>query len=508
MSYNFQSMEKSPVIVVVGHIDHGKSTLLDYIRKTKITESEAGGITQRISAYEIEHQQKKMTLIDTPGHEAFSAMREQGALAADLAILVVSAEEGVKPQTLEAKATIEKNQLPYIVAINKIDKPTANLETTKKSLAENGIYLEGRGGEVPVAAISAKTGQGVPELLDLILLATEMAALKKDRPAETAGADWLAEGFILEVQTSPQQGVTAVAIIRRGALRRGDYLGAANDDCFRIKKLEDWRGAEAEVLTASSPAMIFGWKTPPAPGARWYSAATKDWLAEKIKPADGLPPPPARPAPAADQPASDGEKEKIVPVIIKTQTFGSRLAVEKEIGKISVPNLKIQILDSGIGALTENDIKLARASGAIVVGFQVKIEKAAADLAIKNQTTYGVFDIIYKLNEWLEAELGRRRPRIEVEIIIGSAKIIKLFSQTKNKQVVGGLVLEGKISNRRAVRVKRRGADLGAGEILELQQQQTAVKEVDKGKQFGALVETRHALAAGDVLEILEIERK
>ena len=228
----------------------------------------------------------------------------------------------------------------------------------------------------------------------------------------------------------------------------------------------------------------------------------------KIKPADGLPTPPARPVPAADQPASDGEKEKIVPVIVKTQTFGSRSAVEKEIGKISVPNLKIQILDSGIGALTENDIKLARASGAIVVGFQVKIEKAAADLAIKNQTTYGVFDIIYKLNEWLEAELGRRRPRIEVEIIIGSAKIIKLFSQTKNKQVVGGLVLEGKISNRRAVRVKRRGADLGAGEILELQQQQTAVKEVEKGKQFGALVETRHALAAGDVLEILEIERK
>jgi len=254
MSYNFQSMEKSPVIVVVGHIDHGKSTLLDYIRKTKITESEAGGITQRISAYEIEHQQKKMTFIDTPGHEAFSAMREQGALAADLAILVVSAEEGVKPQTLEAKATIEKNQLPYIVAINKIDKPTANLETTKKSLAENGIYLEGRGGEVPVAAISAKTGQGVPELLDLILLATEMAALKKDRPAETAGADWLAEGFILEVQTSPQQGVTAVAIIRRGpAPRRLSRCGQRRlfpDQ--KIGRLARWRSGSFDRVQSGN----------------------------------------------------------------------------------------------------------------------------------------------------------------------------------------------------------------------------------------------------------------
>ena len=497
-------MEKSPVIVVVGHIDHGKSTLLDYIRKTNTVENEAGGITQQISAYEINHQQKKITFIDTPGHEAFSAMREQGARAADLAILVVSAEEGVKPQTLEAKATIEKNQLPYIVAINKIDQPTANLEATKKSLAENGIYLEGLGGEVPFTAISAKTGQGISELLDLILLAAEMAALKKEKTNETDAADWLAEGFILEAQTSPQRGVTAAAIVRRGVLRRGDYLGAENSDCFRIKKLEDWHGRETEILTASSPAVIFGWKTAPAPGARWYSAAAKDQLMKKIKSSDVS-------GPAADKlpsAATANENEKIMPLIIKANTLGSLRAVEKEIGKISVPNLKIQILDSGIGALTENDFKLARATGALVIGFQIKIEKAAEDLALKNQTTYGLFEIIYKLNEWLETELERRRPRIEVEIIIGSAKIIKLFSQTKNKQVVGGLVLDGKISNRRAVRVRRRGADLGAGEILELQQQQTAVKEVEKGKQFGALVEMRHTLAPGDILEILEIERK
>lgn len=490
-------MERSPVIVVMGHIDHGKSTLLDYIRKTNVAEREAGGITQRVNAYEISHHQKNITFIDTPGHEAFSAMREQGAAAADIAILVISVEDGVKPQTLEAKTAIEKNHLPYIVAINKIDKPTANLEWAKRNLTENGIYLEGLGGEAPWAAISAKTGQGVPELLDLVLLVAELAELKKDdrRPAE---------GYILEARVDPKQGITATVIIRDGTLRRGNYL-AVGGDCFRAKKLENFRGENAVTLTAASPAVILGWKIVPPAGARWRAGVNKT-EAESLTEATDVSYP--QKFHSVTQTLDNGE-EKMVPLVIKADTLGALEAIKKEVRKLTVPGVKIKILEAGIGAITESDIKMSSAAAdAIIVGFNVKIEKAVKDLAAKYQISCGTFDIIYKLSEWLEMELARRRPVIEEEMVIGTAKIIKLFSQTKNKQIVGGLVIDGRIASGRKTRIKRRDAEIGEGEILELRQQQTAVSEMEKGKQFGALIESRVALAAGDRLEILEIEKK
>jgi len=512
-------MEKPPVIVIVGHIDHGKSTLLDYIRKTKVVEGEAGsprveagGITQQVSAYEITHQGKNITFIDTPGHEAFSAMRGQGVAAADLAVLIVSAEEGVKPQTLEARATIEEYQLPYLVAINKIDRPAANVELTKKSLAENGIYLEGMGGEVPCVAISAKTGAGVPELLDLILLAAEMAMIKNEKQKLDPN---LSDGFILEAQINPKRGITATAIIKNGTLHSGDYLTTLDHDCFRIKKLENFRGEEVPALSASSPTIVLGWKTVPPAGARWYAATAKTAIEKLIKNT------PNRVKKITQSGAGgiamvENENEKVIPIVIKAQTLGMLQAVEKEIKKIAVAGVKIQVLDARLGDINENDIKLISATTRlnkikiqpIVVGFQVKIEKVAADLMLKYQTVGRTFDVIYKLGEWLIEELTRQRPRIEVEVMVGAAKVVKLFSVTKNKQIIGGLVLEGKIVNRKKVHIKRRGAVIGEGEILELQQQQMVVKEMEKGKQFGALVETRYTLAVGDVLEILEIEIK
>lgn len=497
MRYNFRPMERPPVIVVLGHIDHGKSTLLDYIRKTKIAEGEAGGITQAMSAYEISHHGKNITFIDTPGHEAFSSMREHGVAAADIAILVVSAEDGAKAQTLEAKTAIEQNQLPYVVAISKIDKPNANPERIKQHLSENGILLEGFGGTVPWVAISAKTGAGVSELLDLLLIVAEVAGLKKGRQDKT-------ESFILEARTDSKKGIAATVIIRGGLLRRGDYL-VGDDVCFRVRKLENFLGQDISELAEGRPAVIYGWSAVPAAGARWTSYRSKaEAAASKQTP---LKFPEGSPLQIPKDYPREGEK--VVPLIIKAETPGALAAVKKEVTKLVVPGVKIKIIEAGIGPITENNVKLANVDqNTIIVGFNVKMEKAAKDLAVRRQITQSTFDIIYKLSEWLENELASRRPIVEVETVIGTAKIIKLFSQTKNKQIVGGLVLDGRIAASRPTRIKRREAILGEGEIMELQQQQTRVDEVEKGKQFGALVKSRHLLAPGDLLEIFQIEKK
>ena len=498
-------MERSPVTVVLGQIDHGKSTLLDYIRKTKIAEGEAGGITQAVSAYEITHHGKNITFIDTPGHEAFSSMREHGSAVADIAILVVSAEDGVKSQTLEAKIAIEKNNLPYLVAISKIDKPNANPERVKQNLLENGILLEGLGGSVPWMAISAKTGTGVSDLLDLLLVAAEVAEPKND---DSPVNGWSANGFILEAMIDSKKGIAAGAIIRGGTLRRGDYLAGAGD-FFRVRKLENFLGRDVAELAAGRPAVIYGWSAVPAAGACWHTSQDKV-AAESLARSNLIEGSPLQiPKDYPQKPLAEDSNETVVPLIIKTDTLGTLAAIKKEIQKLIAPSIKIQILAARVGAITENDVKLASADReTIIVGFNVKIEKAAKNLAAKHQITYAVFDIIYKLSEWLETELDKRRPIVEIETVLGTAKIIKLFSQTKNKQIVGGLALDGRIVDGRPVRIKRRESLLGEGEILELRQQQTKVNQVEKGKQFGALVKSRHLLAPGDLLEIFQIEKK
>ena len=467
----------------------------------------AGGITQHVGAYEISHgaangQEKKITFIDTPGHEAFSGMREQGAALADLAILVVSAEDGVKPQTLEAKLTIEKNQLPYLVAISKIDKPTANPERTKKNLSENGIFLEGLGGSVPWIALSAQTGAGVPELLDLVLLLAEMAELKKDiaRPAR---------GVVLEAEVDPRHGISATVIIRDGTLRRGDYL-VTNDQSFRIRQLKNFLGQNSVELAAASPAIVGGWKVLPAAGAIWQTfaerVAAERHLSEQLAKLEAS----AKTKLTAAVSPTTTDEERLIPIVIKADTVGTLEAVKKEILKINVPaGLRLQLTDAGVGAVTENDVKTGSISPeTLIIGFNVTADRATKSLSEKYGLKLNEFNVIYHLNEWLTKELAARVPVKQVETVIGTAKIIKLFSQSKNKQIVGGLVMSGKLVAGRRVLIRRRETVIGEGELTELQQQQNVVKEVEKGKQFGALVESRTTLAPTDLLEVLEIVAK
>ncbi|MFM7088499.1 MAG: translation initiation factor IF-2, partial [Candidatus Paceibacterota bacterium] len=417
---------RPPVVAVMGHIDHGKSTLLDYIRKTNIVDREAGGITQAVSAYEVIADGNKITFIDTPGHAAFTKMRERSANIADIAILVVSAEDGVKPQTMEAWQTITESNTPYIVAINKIDKPAANVEKTKVDLAEHGIYLESYGGTVPFVPISAKAGTNIDELLSTIHILAELENF-------TGDVTHKAEGFIIEANMDAKRGIQATLIIKNGTLESGDWV-AGGGALAKVRILEDFQGKGIREATFSSPVRLVGFDSMPKVGASFKSFKDKE---------------------EAEQFAQNWQNEnrdinnfestngkKLIPIVLKADTTGSIEAIEKEISKIKNDQAEFRIVQKGEGKITEGNIKtIAEGGEALVIGFNVKADSSATELAERRGITIAYFDIIYKLSEWLETEMENRRPRVDTEETLGKAKILKAFSKTKERQVLGAKVL-------------------------------------------------------------------
>ena len=495
-------MARPPVVVMMGHIDHGKSTLLDYIRKTNVAESEVGGITQHISAYEVVHksdagEEKKITFLDTPGHEAFSKMRARGAEVADIAILVVSAEDGVKPQTIEAARTILESKTPFIVAINKIDKPGASIEKTKGELAEHEIYLEGYGGKVPFALISAKTGEGVEGLLGLILILAELEGFTGNPAAN-------AEGAVIETNLDPRRGIQATLIIKDGTLKKGMTVASEEAICS-TRIMENFRGEPIEASTFSSPIRLVGFDRMPRIGSIFRSFKKKSEAEEYAR---EFPPrsDPGRSTP----PFQGGETEitkKMIPVVIKADTFGSLEAIEKEIEKIKVENAELKIVNSGIGPIGEGDVKSV-SGDAIVIGFNVKADRSAGEVAEKRGITITLFDIIYKMSEWLAVEVEKRRPRIETEESAGRAKILKTFSRTKERQIVGGKVVEGKIVLASPVKILRREFEIGRGKIINLEKNKAKVSEVEEGSEFGMLIESKTEIVPGDAIESFSLVQK
>jgi translation initiation factor IF-2 len=492
---------RAPIVAVMGHIDHGKSTLLDYIRKTNITETETGGITQRISAYEVVHKDengadKKITFLDTPGHEAFSKMRERGAEIADIAILVVSASEGVKPQTIEAWKTIIESKIPYIVAINKIDLPGANIEKTKTELAENEIYLENYGGTVPFAEISAKTGAGVDSLLSLILILAEMETL-------TGNAEEEASGFVIEVNLDSRRGIMATLIIKNGMMKKGMTVAVENSICS-TRIIENFKGEMIETASFSSPVRIVGFDTMPRVGAQFMTFQKKsdaEKYAESFK--------------AGKKPETSREEstKKIIPIILKADVAGSVEAIEKEIAKIQnkseIQSAEFRVVGKGIGPISESDIKgVASGENAIVIGFNVKADKSAIEMAENRNITISFFDIIYKMTEWLEEQMEARRPRVETVETTGRAKIIRAFSRTKERQIVGGKVTEGQINLNSTVKIMRREFEIGRGKIVNLEKSKVKTSTVDEGAEFGMMIESKIEIAAGDVIESFAITQK
>lgn len=481
-------VSRPPVVVVMGHIDHGKSKLLDYIRKTNIVEKEKGGITQHIGAYEVETKGRRITFLDTPGHEAFSKMRVRGAKTADIAVLVIAAEEGVKPQTLGAHRAIEKAGVPFVVALNKVDKPEANPEQVKAQLAENQIFVESYGGKVPSVNISAKTGQGVDELLDMILLMADLENLKAD-PNENAS------GVVVESHLEPKRGISATLIIQNGTIKRGQFIVSENA-LAPVRIFEDFRGGTMEKATFSSPIKIVGFDKLPQVGAEFNTFDSKKEAEEKA--ASFIPK-----EIKSETLITEEENKTIIPVIIKADVSGSVEAVEKEIRKLESENVILNILRKEVGTISEDDAKLVSgATNPVILGFNVGIDPSAQGIIERSDIKVHTSDIIYRLSEWLKEEIEKREALIFKEEITGIAKILKTFSITRNKQVVGGQVLEGKIILNGSVKIKRNGFAIGEGKITNLQHNKIEVAEVNKGDMFGIIIESKIEIIKGDEIEI------
>lgn len=489
-------VERPPVIAVMGHIDHGKSKLLDYIRKTNVVDKEAGGITQHTTAYEVVHNGHKITFVDTPGHAAFTTMRERGAQIADIAILIVSAEEGVKAQTLEALQSIKDHETPFVVAINKIDRPGADVERAKQSLAENGIFVEGYGGNIPVALISAKEGTGVNELLDLLLLVAELEELKGNPKVG-------AEGFVLETHLDPKSGTTATFIIKNGTLHATDYI-VVGKEITKIKRLADFLDHPIKDSVFSAPVHIFGFAKLPTIGAPFKAFADK-----KEAECFAACAPEEKDCQRILNCASEADGVINLPIIIKADVSGTLEAVEKELAKLKVENVNLHIIDLGVGSITENDVKQVQAfPNAKIIGFRVKAEKSALTLAEKANATIETSDIIYKLSEWLEEEMKKAAPKQTVEEVLGKAKILKTFGGKGDKQIVGGIVGQGKVVRGKEVKILRRENEIGRGKIVGLQMQKIKTEEVEENTQFGAEIDAKIEIAPGDYIEVFEITTK
>jgi len=485
------------VVVVLGHIDHGKTALLDQIRKTHVAEKEAGGITQHIGAYQIVEGDKKITFIDTPGHEAFSAMRSRGSKVADLAILVVDSSEGVKAQTKEAISHIKKSGIPIIVALNKIDKPEANPEKVKKELTQEDVVVEGLGGKTPSIEISALTGQGIPELLELILLVAEMENLK-------ANLSKPAQGVVIESYLDRLRGPTATLLITEGFLKQGDIL-ATFSTFGKIKKLEDFQGRSIEKALPSDPAIVIGFEDVPKVGENFKVfpglETAKNYLKIPTKKVPEVLPP-------TGAPLVGDVDQKVLNLILKTDVLGSIEAVEEVLNNLPQERVVLRILKSEAGEINEGDIKLVKGGRALILGFRVKINPTAKILAEREKIKIMTFDVIYDLVEGVRKFMEKELRPEKVRTDLGKVKTLVIFLTEKNRQIVGGKVIEGEVKKGASIEIFRGENLIGKGKLVNLQKNKKDVDRVPKGEECGILYEGDTRIEEGDTLVVYQEERR
>ncbi len=492
------TIERPPIIAIMGHVDHGKSTLLDYIRNTNIVATEAGGITQAVSAYEVEHTDphgviKKITFIDTPGHAAFSGMRQRGATIADIAILIVAADDSVKTQTIEAIQIIKESAIPYMVVINKIDKPGADAERVKTDLMSHDIFLEGYGGDIPYVAVSAKTGAGIDTLLETLLLLAEMHEFTGDPMLP-------AEGYIVESHLDAKRGFSATLVIKNGTLKRGEFI-TAGCGMATTRIMENFMGVSIDEATFSAPIRITGFSTQCSAGSSFTSYTTK----KEAEDALGLAEPESY---LTHLPADlNTETTTIVPIILKCDVEGMIEAVAGAIEKLSHGTLYYKIIKSGVGIINESDIRLAASdAGTIIVGFNVKQDKGIERMNEYEGITIASFSIIYKLVEWLETLKEERRFRQNVDTVLGSLTILKVFGGKKTEHVIGGRTHkgDGMLSIGNKIKLLRAGQEIARGKILEIQIGKSANKTVAADTECGMKIEVNADVAEGDVIEAFQ----
>ncbi len=490
---------RPPVIVVMGHVDHGKTKLLDTIRSADVAAGEAGGITQHIGAYQTQKDGRTITFIDTPGHEAFTAMRSRGAKIADIAILVVAADDGVQPQTKEAVKIIQAAKLPFVVAINKVDKPEADPERVKRELAELNIIPEDWGGPVPMQPISAKTGLNIDKLLELILL---VADLKRDETR--ANPDRRAQGTVIESHVSPGEGVVATLLVQNGTLRRNDELAVGAELYGRVRAMKDFRGENLDEAPPGMPVRILGFKVAPQVGDVVEVPEEGKKLArvrqvratgEKIATVE-------KPAPETT------EEMKLVPLIVKADVLGSLEAILVSFEKFSHPEVGLNVVSKGLGNVTEADVLRAEASQAQIVGFNVAVPPQVAELAREKGVALKTYRIIYDLFNDLTAQLeGMLTPEV-VRTDFGRMQVLAIFRTERDEQIVGGRVEDGRIVKGLSFEARRAGEDVAKGEVRTVQSGKQEVPELRMGSEGGLKVKTSAPLAEGDTLLFHKEEKK
>ncbi len=492
-----EEITRAPVVAIMGHIDHGKSTLLDYIRKENTVDGEAGGITQHVAAYEAEHDGKKITFIDTPGHEAFAAARSRGANIADIAVLVVSADDGVKEQTLGAIKFIKDSKIPFIVAINKIDKPNADIQKTKNSLLENEIYLEGMGGDISFNEIAALKGTGVDELLETILLTAEMEDLK-------ANTGKLGTGYVLESKTDAKKGLSATMILKDGIIKSGEYIvsGFASSP---VRIMEDFNGKNLKEAIPSSAITITGFDEVPQAGdsfavfnnkkeALKYISDLKDLESEKEKIEKVI----------AKSGRRKTNQKHIFPLIIKADVQGSVDAIKHQMEKVNNERSEFKVIVASTGNIGDKEMKsLGGGENATIVGFNVSVERVTSLQAENLGVEIKTFDIIYQLEDYLKERLVELTPKETFEEIMGEAKILKQFSWTNKGGVVGGEVISGELKKNDKIKIYRRDVFLGEAEIQALQHGKQSVDKISEGQQFGINLSSKYEIIEGDKIEAI-----
>ena len=480
-------------MVVLGHIDHGKSSLLEAVRDFKITEKESGGITQHIGAYQVEEQGKKITFLDTPGHEAFSQMRSRGAKVADIAILVIDAAEGIKPQTKEVISSVNEVQIPVIVALNKIDKPEADPERVKRELQKEGLLVESLGGKIPALEISAKTKKGIPGLLELILLVSEMEELKTD-PGKPG------EGVVVESYLDNSRGPTATLLLADGHLKIGD-VAATNSAFVKIKSLENFQGNSLQKALASDPVIIFGFNRTPKVGEEFRVfqnlAAAENHITQQQQPK------------TVKESPTGILAEQTLSLILKTDVLGSAEAVEGILQSLPQEKVALKIMKSEAGNINESDIKLAQSSGASILGFRVKTDAVAKKILAREKVRIMTFNVIYDLVEGVRKAMEKIVEPEDIRKDLGRVRVLVKFLAEKNRQIVGGRVTEGEVRKGALIEVLRGSDDekVGRGRMINLQRNKKDADLIQKGEECGILFEGNIALATGDVLQFYTEER-
>ncbi len=502
---------RPPVVVVMGHVDHGKTSLLDAIRKTHVTAGEAGGITQSIGAYQVNTHDRLITFIDTPGHEAFTRMRARGATIADVAILVVASEEGMKPQTHESLKMILDAKLPYLIALTKIDKPEANPERVKKELAEKEVLAEEYGGKVPFVQVSAKTGHGIPELLESVLLLADIDASKlmvnPKRPAV---------GTIIESHVDPKQGPLCSALVQTGTLRAGDEI-VVGQVWGKVRSMKNDRGELIKTAPPSTAVQILGLKAAPQIGDVFHvDADAAQILKKKVKSHQlGLHTTSVvgKRSVSAHGDAAEGEDAPEVQklfVILKTDTLGSAEAILELLKKIQHPEVAVEIVQRGLGIVSEADVLRAESAHAILLGFNVLLSPKAEQLARSKGITIETYDIIYQLVDSVTTKLtAMLKPKAEIRDI-GTLNLLAVFRHEHSFEVVGGKVLTGKMVQGSDARIERKGVVIARGRIGQLQSNKQNVKEVSEGNECGMKLEGITEAIAGDsvILSVTEYRQR